>query len=141
MKVDWKYFAQTSGYKKLKADVNADKHRWHSSNEKARYEKFFREIIGMVIKCSHQTGIKPWVILTTLEEKRDYWYANYYRWNRFVEEFGAKPKTRVHPTTLRGEIRRIKRMSKHRKMIHFISKRGYKVEYQRIQRKYGKQSL
>lgn len=140
MKVDWKYFAQTYGYKKLKAAVNADKHRWPNSSEKARYEKFFREIISMVLKCSHQTGLKPWVILTSLEEQRDYWYPNFYRWSIFVKGFGAKPNSRLHPSTLRGELRLIKKHYKKRTIIHWRGKEGYRADYRRIQKKYGKPS-
>lgn len=140
MKVDWKYFAQTAGYKSLKKSVNQDKRSWHGTSEKARAEGHFRAIIAMVIKCSQQTGMKPWVILDILEEKRDYWYTNYYRWERFVEEFGAKPKRKLHPATLRGEIKRLKKHFHNRRNCP-IGKSSYRGCYQELQRRYSKQSL
>lgn len=107
MKVDWKYFAQTTGYKSLKASVNHDKMR--HPNDKARYEQFFRRIINKVCHCAQVAGVQPWVILTTLEEQRTYWYPNFYN-NSVYSQFTDKPlcKKRLHPTTQRGAIRAYK---------------------------------
>jgi hypothetical protein len=107
MKVDWKYFAQTTGYKSLKASVNRDKMQHPSSKD--RYEKFFRDIINMVCKYSQASGVEPWAILDSLESKRDYWYPNYYCNDRFIKLLGINTaKTRLSPTTARGHIRAYK---------------------------------
>lgn len=107
MKVDWKYFAQTAGYKSLKAAVNNDKMQ-HPS-DKARYEQFFREIINKVCHCAEVSGIEPWAILNDLESKRTYWYPNYYS-RDIYSHFTDKPlyKRRLYPTTERGTIRAYK---------------------------------
>lgn len=107
MKVNWKYFAQTSGYKSLKAAVNRDK--MQNPNDKARYEQFFREIINHICYVASQLNKPPWEILDELESIRDYWYPNFYQSGRYLSHYGVRVnKQRLHPSTVRGAIRAYK---------------------------------
>lgn len=93
-KINWKLFSNSIGYKSLKKAVlydcqaRCDKNCFnimgcHERKIKHkcfhRYCDTFKWIIDKVKHYNHKTGISVVDILDIWEEKRNYWYMNYYQ--------------------------------------------------------------
>ncbi|EKO3908209.1 hypothetical protein GTU35_001250 [Vibrio fluvialis] len=84
MKVDWKYFSQTDGYKSLKAaymrDVKKAGNEKRPMRNKDEFYKHFQWVINRCIHYAHALNKKPWEVLDDWESKRDYcWWLNFYQ--------------------------------------------------------------
>lgn len=96
MKIDWKKFSNSPGYKSLKKDMlrRVYGEKWSSSgkcfntsgcnkqNHKCRKDVYcqqFKWIIDRAKHYSHVTGIEISKILNAWEENRSFWFANYYQ--------------------------------------------------------------
>ena len=86
MKINWKNFSNSKGYKSLKKAALAT-NGWH--NEKgfnsmggrnASHNSYnFKYVIDLVKKAMHKTGLYPCVILDLWEKKRRGNFNNYYQ--------------------------------------------------------------
>lgn len=77
MTVDWKRVSKTKGYMSLKNAYIRDVRKW--GHDRGRYRGFFEKAIGLAMSFSHEWGIPIDDLLTHWEEKRNYWYPNFYQ--------------------------------------------------------------
>lgn len=69
---------QCEGYKKLMADAQKDRDKYHDDHGR----DYFAKVQWAVDRAQHyaeKTGIPASVILDTWENNREYWYMNYYQ--------------------------------------------------------------
>lgn len=82
VKIDWKYFATTAGYRSLKAayikDVQAIATEKYPMRKKEEFLKKFNWIINRAKHHAYVKGISIWNILDFWEANRDYWWLSYY---------------------------------------------------------------
>ena len=115
MKVDWKEFAASEGYKKLKAayiyDARDASKTKFPMRKKAELYKTFQHAITMAIREAHIRGVSPSQILNAWEQKRTFWYLNYYNKSNIVSNtrntdypitFVRKLKYSNKPNKIRG---------------------------------------
>ena len=83
MQIDWKYLATTKGYQSLKAayisDVQEATKDSHPMRKKEELLRHFQWVINRAKHYAHHTGEPMQVILKRWEEKRSYWWLNYYQ--------------------------------------------------------------
>lgn len=85
--INWKHLATTKGYKSLKAayihdvrDAVARKQKFgRAMRDKAEFLKLFNWVINRAKHYSHHTGKPIDIILNEWEEKRTYWWLNFYQ--------------------------------------------------------------
>ena len=77
--IDWKKVSRSKGYKRLKAELFHQRHRWDDE----RYTRTFRWVIGRAMHYSQHTGRSLSDILNEWENKRTYSALNYYQSYRF----------------------------------------------------------
>jgi hypothetical protein len=77
MKINWKHLATTTGYKSLKKACFDDIKRNYRSKKEVLQK--FRWVIARAKHYVHHTGKSIESILNEWEEKRDYWWINYYQ--------------------------------------------------------------
>lgn len=66
---------ESNGYQKLLAAVESDKSRgWYHN-----YQEKFEWVINQAAHYAEKTGLSQIEILDAWEEKRDYWYMNFYQ--------------------------------------------------------------
>ncbi len=77
MNIDWKHLATTKGYKSLKAAYVYDvKKGWRNKKESFL---LFIWAIGRAKHYAHHTGRSIESILNEWEDKRSYWWRNFYQ--------------------------------------------------------------
>lgn len=87
MEIDWKQLAQSPGYKSLKAaytrDVQEARDRQRkfgrAMRDKDEFLRLFNWVICRAKHYAHVTGEPIEDFLNTWEEKRSYWWLNYYQ--------------------------------------------------------------
>lgn len=83
MKVDWKYFSQSKGYKSLKeAYIRDCKEAGKEKNpmrNKAEFYKHFQWVIARCLHYASKQNRQPWDVLDEWESGRSYWWLNYYQ--------------------------------------------------------------
>lgn len=83
MGTNWKHLATTKGYKSLKAayihDVIDAASEKHPMRNKAEFIRKFNWVIGRALHYANNTGRSVEAILNEWEQKRDYWWLNYYQ--------------------------------------------------------------
>ena len=83
MDIDWSHIADTPGYKSLKAAYIRDVKQASESKRPMRDKDEFLRLFGWVISrakhYANHTGKPVEAILNEWEEKRDYWWLNYYQ--------------------------------------------------------------
>lgn len=83
MPIDWKHLATTTGYKSLKAayirDVQGSRRQKHPLRRKAEFLRKFQWVISRAKHYAYHTGESIESILNSWEEKRNYWWLNYYQ--------------------------------------------------------------
>ena len=81
--IDWKHLATTTGYKSLKVayvnDVQKAAKQKHPMRRKSEFLHKFQWVINRAKHYAHNTGKSIDIILNEWEEKRDYWWLNYYQ--------------------------------------------------------------
>ena len=86
MLIDWKHLATTKGYKSLKAayihDVQKAAKQKMPMRDKAEFLRQFEWVINRAKHYAHYTGESIETILNNWEEKRSYWWLNYYQDSR-----------------------------------------------------------
>lgn len=114
MKVDWKYFSQTDGYKSLKAaymrDVKQAGNERRPMRSKEEFYKHFQWVVNRCVHYAHALNKKPWEILDEWELKRDHWWLNFYQESR-------QPK--IRPTSISRKPMGIRGIKKHYKSGRF----------------------
>lgn len=110
MKVDWKYFSKTDGYKSLKAaymrDVKKAGNERRPMHSKEELYKHFQWVINRCVHYAHALNKKPWEVLDKWELKRDYWWLNSYQESR-------QPK--IRPMSISRKPMGIRGIKKHYK--------------------------
>jgi hypothetical protein len=88
MKIDWKHLATTPGYKSLKAayirdvqEAEAYRNRFERKPMREK-EEFLHKFIWVIARAKHyahyyNTSVET--ILKMWEDKRTYWWLNYYQ--------------------------------------------------------------
>lgn len=103
MKIDWKKLAQSPGYKSLKAAYIRDVHEAGQSKrpmrKKAEFLKLFRRVIGMAQHYAVRTGKPVEQVINEWEEKRDYWWLNFYSEHHLSKLASGKPRNVQHQKT------------------------------------------
>ena len=88
MNIDWKHLATTSGYQSLKAayteevkEAEREKVRFNRRprREKEEFLKLFNWVISRAKHYAHHKNIPIEIILNEWEEKRGYWWLNFYQ--------------------------------------------------------------
>ena len=79
MDIDWKYVANTVGYKSLKAAYVSDVTERRKSRSKAEYLRKFNWVIARAKHYAYHTNTAIEVVLYNWESKRTYWWLNYYQ--------------------------------------------------------------
>lgn len=90
MKIDWKKVSKTPGYVSLKAAYIRDVQEaaksqdkgYHPMRSKKEFLEHFRWVIGRAEHYAHHKNTTIDVILNEWEDKRTYWWLNYYQNNR-----------------------------------------------------------
>jgi len=77
MKIDWKHLATTPGYMSLKEAYITDVRK--KNRTKAESIRKFQWVINRAKHYASHTGKTIEVILNEWEEKRTYWWLNYYQ--------------------------------------------------------------
>ena len=94
---DWKHLATTTGYKSLKAayihDVQGAAKQKHPMRRKDEFLRKFQWVINRAKHYAHHTGRSIENILNEWEEKRDYWWLNYYQDGRQPKFHSSSEKT------------------------------------------------
>lgn len=86
MKVDWKYVSKTTGYLSLKAayvhdvqESEKNKRRFgHAMRNKPEFLRLFNWVISRAKHYAQIQNVTIDVILNEWENKRNYWWLNYY---------------------------------------------------------------
>ena len=79
MKIDWKQLAASEGYISLKKCYIDDEVSGRTfSNKKQLYAKF-QWVLNRAKYYSYWLGVSMETVLNDWEEKRDYWWMNYYQ--------------------------------------------------------------
>lgn len=114
MKVDWKYFSQTDGYKSLKAaymrDVKQAGNERRPMRSKEEFYERFQWVINRCVHYAHALNKKPWEVLDEWELKRGHWWLNFYQESR-------QPK--IRPTSISRKPMGIRGIKKHYKSGRF----------------------
>ena len=76
-KINWKQIAQTPGYRSLKAAYIHDVKQGYRN--KITLHKKFRWVIDRAKHYARHNNVSIETILDYWEEKRDYWWLNYYQ--------------------------------------------------------------
>lgn len=83
MKVDWKYFSQSKGYKSLKEaymrDCRKAGNEKNPMRNKAEFYKHFQWVIARCLHYASKQNRQPWDVLDEWESGRSYWWLNYYQ--------------------------------------------------------------
>ncbi|WP_417536305.1 hypothetical protein [Methylophaga sp.] len=83
MKVDWKFFSKTPGYKSLKEAYMHDCRRAGKEarpmRNKDEYYKKFQWVIARCLHYASKQNRTPWDVLNEWESKRTYWWINFYQ--------------------------------------------------------------
>lgn len=96
MKIDWKYLSSTSGYRSLKQCLIYDITK-NRRTKKEAYKLFYR-VLGEAkkyVQAKYSPELYSYAlasVLKTWEEKRDYWWVNYYSSYNFKENVGRSLK-------------------------------------------------
>ena len=77
MNIDWKKVSKTKGYRSLKSAYIRDIGRF--GRDRNRYRDFFEKAIGLAMHFSNKWNIPIDELLNYWEEKRTYWYPNFYQ--------------------------------------------------------------
>lgn len=100
--INWKHLATTPGYMSLKAvyihDVQGAARQRNPMRQKEEFLRKFQWVINRAKHYAHCTGKSIEIILNEWEEKRDYWWLNYY-------QDGRQPKfhsSSMRPLGIRG---------------------------------------
>lgn len=123
MKVNWKQFSQSPGYRSLKAayirDVQNAAKRKCPMRDKQEFFNHFNWVIGRALHYAHVLGTTPDIVLNAWEMRRSYWWLNFYQENEFPKLGTGKP-------------RNVKRMKADTQILQHISlktvNRFYKLE-------------
>ena len=109
--IDWKHLATTDGYRSLKAayihDVQEASRQKRPIRGKSEFLRKFQWVISRAKHYAHHTGRPIEVILNEWEEKRSYWWLNYY-------QEGGQPKFHSNSKKPMG----IKGIAKHYKTTY-----------------------
>lgn len=107
MQINWKELAQTKGYKSLKAayikDVMERNESFRSKNE---YLRKFNWVISRAKHYAYHNGKSVAEVLDDWEEKRSYWWLNFY-------QDSSQPRFHsngIKPEGIRGARKYYKRM-------------------------------
>lgn len=110
MKVDWKLFSKTPGYKSLKEAYMRDSREAGKEKRPMRNkEEFYKHFQWVIARCLHyasKQNRQPWDVLNDWESKRTYWWLNYY-------QDGNQPK--IRPESVSRTDMRIRGMKKYYK--------------------------
>lgn len=83
MKVNWKELSATDGYKSLKAayifDVKESMKYRNPMREKSEFIKHFQWVISRAKHYACHQGLSIETVLNSWEEKRSYWWLNFYQ--------------------------------------------------------------
>lgn len=79
--------AGSEGYRKLLTAVERDEAQWPNFHN---YRGKLDWAVNRALHYSEKTGLAPETLLNAWEERRDYWYMNYYQENNQPEIKGDK---------------------------------------------------
>jgi len=110
MKIDWKYFATTPGYKSLKAAYTDSITEKNKSRSKKEYLATFHWAINRAKHYAHVKGVPIWDILDDWEAKRSMWWFGYYRdsYHRKIHS------NQLQPRGLQAELKYLKGYGRYR---------------------------
>jgi len=111
LKVNWKQFSKSPGYKSLKAayckDVRKASMSKHPMRDKEELLKHFNWIIGLAKHHAHHKHTFLDIILNEWERdrKNNWWFGHYQKDRQLFIKLYEHPR-KAFPTTFRGLIRR-----------------------------------
>jgi hypothetical protein len=88
LKIDWKEVSKSPGYRSLKqAYVNdvqkanqwSFKYGHRPMRDKKEFRGYFKRAMALAMKYSHKWGMDLQIVLNYWEEKRNYWWLNFYQ--------------------------------------------------------------
>lgn len=77
--MNWKYIAQTKGYKSLKAAYIEDVQKSSSTRSKVELLNHFNWVINRAKHYAYREKCSLEVILNAWEQARNYWWLNFYQ--------------------------------------------------------------